>query len=646
MSELKRMSGETLNLTKENIDKLKELFPEVLTEEQIDFEKLRLILGDEINDNPEKYSFSWNGKQSAIKLAQQPSTGTLRPNKEKSKNWDTTENLYIEGDNLEVLKILQKSYSNKVNIIYIDPPYNTGHDFVYKDNFNDSIDNYFLQTKQTNKEGTRYSTNSESTGRYHTNWLNMMFPRLILARNLLSEDGVIYISIDDNEYSNLKKICDEIFGENNFIASLAVENNPKGRKNSSFISYTHEHLLIYAKNIIKTPPFKSTIKKNDNRTLYTDKYGDYKQGKRVLVGTSSNPQATKNSEKDYDVLYNKKDRTITRVNRNPDREKVLDLVKKDSDYKLYTNRDSKSGELNAATYNWNTLYEHFQNHDLIFKEDTIYQKDRATKSRAKSIWNKSNMSNVDILSETAGRNLRSLLNNDEFSFPKNVNFISELIKLYDDQDALILDFFAGSSTTAHATMQLNSEDRGSRKFIMIQLPELIESSTKYDNISDLGIDRIDKAGSIIEEGKENKVDIGFKVFKLDSSNIQKWNVDSENLEESLFAMENNFVKERSHVDIVYEVLLKLGLDLNILIEESTVDGSTVYNVAFGNLYVVLGENITQEVANHIVIKQKEYENENPTVVFNDNGFMDDNEKLNSVEILKNSGFNEDQLMSI
>src|SRR5699024_5562173 len=206
MSELNPMSGETLDLTKENIEKLKDLFPEILTENQIDFEKLRLILGDEVNDHPEKYSFTWNGKQNAIKLAQQPSTGTLRPNKEKSKNWDTTENLYIEGDNLEVLKLLQKSYAGKIKVIYIDPPYNTGNDFVYKDNFKDNIRNYFEQTGQVDSEGERLSTNPESSGRFHTDWLNMMYPRLVLSKKLLTDGGVIFISIDDHELTQLKMI--------------------------------------------------------------------------------------------------------------------------------------------------------------------------------------------------------------------------------------------------------------------------------------------------------------------------------------------------------------------------------------------------------------------------------------------------------
>src|SRR5699024_7658367 len=220
MSELHPMSGETLDLTQENIEKLKELFPEILTENQIDFEKLRLILGDEVNDHPEKYSFTWNGKQNAIKLAQQPSTGTLRPNKEKSKNWEDTENLYIEGDNLEVLKLLQKSYAGKIKVIYIDPPYNTGNDFIYKDKFKDNIKNYFEQTEQVDSEGSKYSTNVESSGRFHTDWLNMMYPRLALAKSLLTDDGIIFISIDENEYPNLRKIMNEIFGEHNYRNTL------------------------------------------------------------------------------------------------------------------------------------------------------------------------------------------------------------------------------------------------------------------------------------------------------------------------------------------------------------------------------------------------------------------------------------------
>lgn len=247
MQEVK-MSGESLNIEQENISKLKEIFPEVFNEDKIDFDKLQNVLGNYIDTDEEKYRFTWNGKMNALRLSQTPSVGTLRPCKEESRDWDTTQNLYIEGDNLEVLKLLQNSYLNKIKMIYIDPPYNTGKDFVYADDTKDNLSNYKKITKQINSEGNSISTNSETSGRYHTNWLNLMYPRLRLARNLLTDDGIIFISIDDNEVNNLQKICDEIFGEDNFISILSIENNPKGRKNSDFVAVSNEFCLIYAKN--------------------------------------------------------------------------------------------------------------------------------------------------------------------------------------------------------------------------------------------------------------------------------------------------------------------------------------------------------------------------------------------------------------
>lgn len=272
VDQLNEVNSRSENLTLKNIEKIKELFPEILTEKKIDFDKLRLILGDEIDDSPEKYSFTWNGKKKAMQLAQQPTTATLKPNKEKSKNWDETQNIYIEGDNLEVLKLLQKSYADKVKMIYIDPPYNTGKDFVYKDNFKDSVENYLEQTGQVDSDGNRLAVNSETNGRYHTDWLNMMYPRLKLAKNLMTKDGMIFISIDDSEQANLKKVCDEIFGEINFIGSFIVNSTPNAR-DYGHIGKMHEFVLFYSKDI----NFTKTKMLPDNEKVfsYEDSRGKY-----------------------------------------------------------------------------------------------------------------------------------------------------------------------------------------------------------------------------------------------------------------------------------------------------------------------------------------------------------------------------------
>lgn len=648
MSELKRMSGETLNLTKENIDKLKELFPEVLTEDQVDFEKLRLILGDEINDKTEKYSFTWNGKNNAIKLAQQPSTGTLRPNKEKSKNWDATENLYIEGDNLEVLKLLQKSYAGKVDVIYIDPPYNTGNDFVYQDDFQNNIENYLKLTNQLDEAGNKFTTNVESSGRFHTDWLNMMLPRLILAKNLLSDSGIIFISIDDNELFQLKLLCDQVFGENNFINNIIVQmSNMSGPKVNHAINGLRypklkESLLVYVKNRkdykLEIPKYKKDTWDREYNLIIPDFEKDtfdsllnmdISKANKIIKNMdlqSLNDYMISNdikrndidwlNDNAYRIFASKPNTSLLNNNKNIDFKQSIYLVKNNSgDSKLIKtdfNRGTKTARIELVSAERN---------------NSIYYGD---------IW--TDISTVGGVGQEGGVEFKN--------GKKPLQLIKRIIESHPNENALVLDFFSGSGTTGQAVMELNQVDQGDRSFILVQLPEIIlEGSSshygEFQTITELAQKRLLNATSNLTNTSN-----GFKVFGLDNSNIKKWNMESDNIEESLFTMENNFVEGRSHADIVYEVLLKLGLDLNTPFEESKVEGSTLYDIAFGNVYVVLGDNITQEVASYIAKKQKEYENENPSVVFNDNGFKNDNEKLNSIEILKNNGFNEEQLMSI
>lgn len=653
MSELNPMSGETLDLTKENIEKLKGLFPEVLTEDQIDFEKLRLVLGEEVNDKPEKYSFTWNGKQNAVKLAQQPSTGTLRPNKDKSRDWDTTENLYIEGDNLEVLKLLQKPYAGKVKVIYIDPPYNTGKDFVYKDNFKDNIQNYFEQTDQVDSTGNKFSTNVESSGRFHTDWLNMIYPRLVLLKKLLTDDGVIYVSIDDNESENLKKVLDEIFGSDNRLSThhIQVRYAQKSLNERKDFQEVIEQVYIYAKN-------KNSFKANKPKEEY--KFDSFKFEINELAEPDDHFKA---NGKEVDVFL----------------PGSYEIVKHDEgNYELFK-ETWISGSIYSGTGH-GTMYQRVveprvENDGLgvVYKiygigEDglgyryyTGPQREGATKGKMFTklpVDKKQDYLEGELVKEKPINNFYDF--SGEFgnirhegsvafnSGKKPVKMIKQFINNTYSEDAIILDVFSGSASTAHAVLELNSEDNGNRKYIMVQLPEKTEKGSDaykagYRTISELGINRID---NVINSLENSDIDKGYKIFNLDNSNIKKWNVDSENIEDSLFALQNNFVDGRSHFDIVYEVLLKLGLDLNTPFEDIMVAGSTVYNVALGNVYVVLGENITQEIANYIVDKQKDYKNENPSVVFNDNGFVDDNEKLNTIEILKNNGFNQEQLMSI
>lgn len=638
MSKLNPLSGETLDLTKKNIEKLKELFPEVLTENQIDFEKLRLILGDEINDKPEKYSFTWNGKNNAIKLAQHPSTGTLRPNKDKSKNWDTTENLYIEGDNLEVLKLLQKSYASKVKVIYIDPPYNTGNDFIYGDSFKDNIHNYLKHTKQVDGEGNQLLTNTESSGRFHTDWLNMMYSRLILAKNLLRDDGIICISIDDNELENALKICNEVFGENNFINNISIKMSElSGVKMANVNKFPKlkESLLIYGKhshNIQLDVP--QELKSNEQLIQYTNYYNN------IILNKEEEPENWK--------ILSIKDYIEKNYNKTFDEQELLDFKISNAERIIYrTNSKTidnyllkypNSPAITSLVNNKGKTVHKWDDKEMLFLSNYLTQ-------YVGDIW--MDISTINLNKENMGLNY---FQNGQ----KPLKMIRRIIEMNTNENDIILDFFSGSGTTAHAVLESNKENSTKNKFIMVQLPQLVDQKEQaykdgYLDLCSIAEERIRRAGGKILNDDNlsiTKIDVGFKVFELDKSNIQKWSIDSDNVEESLFAMENNFVEGRSHEDIVYEVLLKLGLDLNTPFEENLVDGSIVYDVAFGNVYIVLGSVINQEVAKHIANKQKEYENENPSVVFNDNGFLNDNEKLNSIEILKNNGFNEEQLMSI
>ena len=497
---LNQVSKESVDLTQQNIEKLKELFPEILTDgNKVDFEMLQTILGEEIDGEKERYSFTWPGKRDAIIGAQQPSKGTLRSNKEKSKNFDSTENLYIEGDNLEVLKLLQKSYNNKVKVIYIDPPYNTGKDFVYKDNFRDGIENYLEQTGQVDSDGNLLSTNSESNGRFHTDWLNMIYPRLKLARNLLCNDGVIFISIDDTEQANLKKICDEIFGEQNFLAQVVWERAYAPVNLKKNFSESHDFILVYGKNIqgLKSNGIpRSETQVNSYINPDNDPRGVYKPD-NFSVG----PAVEKNI---YEII-------------TPSGRKVSPPAGRSW---LFSQERTK--ELIADNRVW---FGEDGNNVPAYKRFLTEVKIGVTPM---TIWKYDDVGH----SQSATQYLRKLMDNKAyFDYPKPVGLIKRVIELYSDNESIILDFFSGSSTTAEATMEKNREDGGKRKFIMVQLPEVLEENSSaykdgFRNITDIAIERIKRAGNkIVRERPELEatLDTGFKYLQLDKSNIKEWN---------------------------------------------------------------------------------------------------------------------------
>lgn len=626
---LEEVSSHSLDITEQNIEKLKELFPEVLTEKKIDFDKLRLILGDEVETAPERYNFTWNGKKQVMQLAQQPTVATLKPNKAKSKNWDETQNLYIEGDNLEVLKILQKSYANKVKLIYLDPPYNTGKDFVYRDNFHDSLENYLEQTGQVDSDGNKLSVNTETSGRYHTDWLNMMYPRLRLARNFLTDDGVLFISIGERELNNLTFMLNEIFGENNFISQISLITGANQSGDGVNIQKNLEYILVYAK---------------DANELHLNKIDPVDEKLRNL-NDAPTPLSTR-LDMGYSIYY------------NPGTEEIIPVMDYDrslvgtNDEKLVYTDDPRlisrgfvpirPGKRNGELHRWRWGFDRFKasldkvvitsiknGYKVSFKQTGF--------SSPKNYWN-----------YTVGtQRVKELFGGKKyFDYPKNTKLLEYIIKLATNQDSIVMDFFSGSGTTADAVMRVNESDLGQRRFIMVQLPEKTPDGSKasedgYATIPQIAQERIRLAADQLSYG-----DRGFKVFELEKSNLKKWNTEPEDLVTMLGSIQDNLEPGSTEDDLVYEIMLKQGLGLTLPIEKFVVGDANIYKIAFGSLFIVLGENITSDAAKKIVEFIKDEELENVVVVLQDTGFANDSEKLNSIEILNAGGVDYNDILSI
>ncbi|OIP55355.1 MAG: site-specific DNA-methyltransferase [Helicobacteraceae bacterium CG2_30_36_10] len=624
---MNKLNGKSLDIVSQNIEKLRELFPEVFSEGKIDFAKLQEELGAFVEDEAERYNFTWAGKSEAKRIAQTPSTGTLRPCKEESKNWDTTQNLYIEGDNLEVLKLLQKSYHKQVKMIYIDPPYNTGKDFVYKDNFKDNIKNYLQITGQVDSEGNRLSTNSDTNGRYHSDWLNMMYPRLKLARNLLKDDGVIFISIDDNEISNLRKVCDEIFGEDNFLTEIIRSTGtPTGGGGATPFVNEIDFLLVYSKT--KNLIIQGTPLTKEESSIYDreDELGRYLM--RPLRRTGGEDR-----REDRPTMYyplNAPDGTL-----------IYPIAPAGYESRWICGQD-KFNELNK-----NNLIEWKKIND---EKWVVYQK-FYLEGRLKqpgNLWTKVEGN------KKATRDIRELFDSKKvFDFPKPVGFLSKILQISTNSNDVILDFFAGSCSTAHSVMKLNCEDSGNRKFIMVQLPEETDETTEaykagYKNICEIGKERIRRAGEKIKTDNAGKdlsnLDIGFKVLKLDSSNIKTWDSNFDNLEQNLLDAIENIKEDRSSHDLLYEILLKYGLDLTLPIEEKIIHAKKVFIIGYGALIVCLDNEITLEVVEAIAKLKNEYKSEITRVVFKDSSFADAVVKTNALQVLKQ--FEIDEVVSV
>ena len=601
-----------------NIEQLKTIFPEAFSEGKIDFEVLRQLLGGTVEEREEKYGLNWHGKRKARQLALIPSTGTLRPCQEESVEWDTTQNLMIEGDNLEVLKLLQKSYSGKVKLIYIDPPYNTGKDFVYPDNFQDNIKNYLELTGQV-EGGRKISSNTEASGRFHTDWLNMMYPRLKLARNLLREDGVIFISIDDNEVSNLRKVCDEIFGEENFVANFLWEKRIN-RENRKVVSNRHDHLLCYSKNsddslraIGLLPMNEEAIERYKNPD--NDARGDWTSVPAIA-------QAGHGTKSQFYTLKTPTGRHVDPPSGSCWRYTEAKMKEAIADNRIWFGSDG-----NGVPRIKKFLDEGQQG---LTTESIWWAKDVGTNDSAK-------------------RELTKLF--DEiavFDTPKPHQLIVRMLQLTSDEESIILDFFSGSAPTAQAVIEQNNTDSGNRRFILVQLPEACDENSEafkvgYKTIAEIGKERVRRAARKIKD--ENPLfhgDLGFRVFKLDSSNINTWEPDRNDIETTLFNSIEHLKADRSEADILYELLLKLGLDLCVPIEKRTFAGKEVYSVGGGVLLVCLATHITRDevepLAQGIVAWYKELAPAGETTsVFRDSAFADDVAKTNLAAILQQHG---------
>ena len=663
------LTGESRDIVSDNISKLKEIFPEVITEDKIDFEKLKLLLGEDVETGSERYSFTWPGKTQAIKESQKQSTGTLRPCKEESKNWDTTGNLYIEGDNLEVLKLLQKSYYGKIKAIYIDPPYNTGKEFVYSDDYKDNLDNYLKLTGQVSVHeergrdkssgenvvedrgrgeitkinereresiGIKLSTNTETQGRYHSNWLNMMYPRLKLARNLLTEDGGIFISIDENELSNLKKICDEIFGNDNLITTVTVRTGGPGgfKTKANKPVKVKEYLLFYAKNINYFKYSSVFVEKEGNWDSHFQGFYNYENNeiyslKKILIDEKIMDEKDKLSnlkldERKFKEFYLKYKRNIFDTKFYKQSKEKEESLKNKNIVTSFVRNDGK------------TLYL-YNGRLLNFLENSIHlteNKDEVIATQLSDVWIDITYNNIQ--NET---DIPTFANGQ-----KPLKLIKRILNMTDTEDEVILDFFSGSSSTAHAIFQQNILDKGKRKFIMVQIPEATDEKSEaykagYENICEIGKERIRRAGDkIVEESRNNDLDIGFKVFKLDSSNLKKWDPDYNNLEQTLLTSQDNIKSDRTQEDLIYEIMLKYGIDLTLPIEKHETQKNTIYSIGFGALVICLDNNITKEIASEILSIINDLDESR--VVFKDNGFASDSDKTNIKEILKTNNVNE------
>ena len=628
---MEHLNMQSMDKVAANVAKIRELFPNCVTERinnegklehAIDFDMLKQELSDHVVDGlQERYQFTWPDKRKAILAANAPINKTLRPCREESVDFDNTENLYIEGDNLEVLKLLQETYLGKVTMIYIDPPYNTGNDCVYEDDFKLSAGEYIGNSGQLDKEGNRLLTNTESNGRFHTYWLNMMYPRLKLAKDLLSEDGVIFISIDDNEVDNLRKICDEIFGESNFVASFVWEKKKKPSFLNINIGSKSEYIICYAKCRISLGAL--SVERTE-------------VGKKYPINNAGNTMADLTFP-ERSVKFNMNDGIIKKQDMSSGNIKTILL----NDFNIKNGYNEEAFTLRGEwRYSQSTLDRIIKEGDSIVISQIPFRPNHVKAGgEIKKMHNllTSALYNEIGTNEDATSEITALMEQNLFEYAKPSSLVNFLIKsnTYNSKDSLILDFFSGSATTAHAVMQLNAEDGGKRKFIMVQLPEVCAENSEaykagYKNICEIGKERIRRAGKKIKEENPlttQDLDIGFRVLKCDSSNMEDvYFTPKEYMDKQQSLFIDNIKKDRSDEDLLFDAMLKLDTPLSSKIEKISIAGKTVYNVAQGHLIACFDKNVTDEVITAIANEMPSY------FVMRDSSQADDSVAINFEQI--------------
>lgn len=628
MPEPEKLDLNSLDIKQHQLEKLKELFPEVFTEgNKIDWDKLRLTLGEQVDVGKERFGMNWPGKADCFKTIQQSSIATLAPAREESIDFDTTQNLFIEGDNLEVLKLLQKSYLGKIKMIYIDPPYNTGNEFIYPDNYSENLQTYLEYTGQVDSEGRKFTTNAETDGRFHSKWMNMMYPRLFLAKNLLMEEGVIFISIDDREVNNLSILCNEVFGEENFIANLVWEKRYTRSNDAKLMSTVVDYILLYRKSESLQKLREPRNEKSDS--IYSNPDNDPRGPWTSVLYVS---QRTK--EQRPNLSYNIKNPFTNQLVEHP------------------TNAWKYSPDQTAIYKKENKLY-WGSNGGHQFPRLKKFLSELTDGLVPINLWNHEETGTFD----EGTKEVDALLGKSIFDYPKPIRLIKRMLNLIDDKGALILDFFAGSGTTANAVFSINKDDLGNRKFICVQLPEPTDERSEaykagYKTIADIGKERIRRAISSIKQerdpittkeketlfGEQPKynLDLGFKTFKLQPSNFKLWESDvdksAETIAKQLVLNINHISPEATQEAILFELLLKSGFELTAPIQKEIVNDKTIYSVAEGELLVCLEKELTRDVIKEIA------ERKPSRVICLDEGFQNNDQlKTNAVQIMKSKG---------